>query len=271
MPLAIQDHLLPGRTFQQRFEAAQQLGFAGVEVQGHTLNEHLLDIAQAVDATGLPIAAVNISQQAGYLSPHLAERETAIGRMRQAMANAVDLRAEHVVFVPHIGTSQMPDLTPYRSAEEIDAEMMIWLLRTVSDLAYALGVILHMQPKNHYETDLMNTVAQAAKFCEALKDYPYVRIAPCLFDMALEESDLIGALNTQAERIGYVHLCDSNHRLPGQGLLDFAAIADALRTNDYNGWLTITARLAGDPDKAPFQIYDDLPDALALLREVGLS
>lgn len=270
MKLAIQEHLLPGRTTQQRFEEAQKLGFDGIELFADGLSERLLEVAQAIDSTGLSIAAVHLGRHAGYLSPHLDEREAAIGRLRQAMATAVDLHAEHVVFVPHFGASQMPDLTPYRSAEEIDAEMMIWLLRTVSDLAYALGVMLHMQPRNRYETSFLNTVAQAEQFCEAIKDHPHVKIAPCLFDVALEETTPLAALQTAGERIGYLHLCDSNHALPGQGLLDFEAVAATIHEMHYDGWLTITAQLDVDDPEAAYHIVDALPKTLTLLRDVGL-
>ena len=55
------------------------------------------------------------------------------------MADAVDLEAEYVSFVPHFGATAMPDLTPYQTPLDLEKEMMIWLLRTVSDLAYAMG------------------------------------------------------------------------------------------------------------------------------------
>ncbi|MCA9915559.1 MAG: sugar phosphate isomerase/epimerase, partial [Anaerolineae bacterium] len=135
MKFAIQENLLPGRTFRERCQRAKSLGFAGLEVQAEGLEDRLYEVAEALDASGLRIASVHLGKQDGYLSPELEKREAAIATMRQAMATAVDLLAEHVVFVPQWGALTTPNLKPYRSSEEMASELMIWLLRTVSDLA----------------------------------------------------------------------------------------------------------------------------------------
>ena len=237
MSLAIQEDMLPGRTVLQRLEHAQQLGFQGVEFWADGLTERVPEIYDALQATGLNASGVNLGQGDGYLAPDLPTREAAIGRMRQAMADAVDLNAEHVIFVPCLGTSGMPDLTPYRSPLKLEQEMMIWLLRTVSDLAYAIGVTLHMQPVNRYETRFMTRLDQAAYFLEKIKNNPHVKIAANLFHMALEEADIDEALNDHLEHIGYIYLADSNRRLPGQGLINFAGVGGTLV--NYSGWLTL--------------------------------
>src|SRR5262245_6908107 len=138
MRIAIQEDMLPGRSIVEKLQNAQMLNFAGVEFWAHGLTERVPEIAAAIAETGVPAAAVNLGRRDGYLSPDLHERERAISAMRQAMGDAVDIGAGHVVFVPHFGGPRMPDLTPYRSPIELESEMMIWLLRTVSDLAYAI-------------------------------------------------------------------------------------------------------------------------------------
>lgn len=265
MRLAIQEALLPGRTARQRLEHAQRAGLAGVEVLAEGLTARVPEVAEALAETGLAAAAVNLGRADGYLSPDMAERERAVGRLRQAMADAVDLGAGHVVFVPHFGPPRMPDLRPYRAPVELDAEMMVWLLRTVSDLAYALGVELNILPVNRYETYFINRLEQAAAFRRKVKDHAHIKLAANLFHMALEEHSPAAALREYAPHLGYVQLADTNNRLPGEGLADFAAAAAALRDAGYDGWLTLAAGTL-----EPAQVMAGLPACLETLRQAGL-
>lgn len=269
MQLAIQEAMLPGRSALERFQRAQALGLAGVELDAGNLDMRIEELADAIEATGVQAAAIHMGHIDGYLSPERDDREAAISQLRQTMASAVDLGVEIVTFVPQWGPSRMPDLTPYRARQELDAEMMIWLLRTVSDLAYALGVTLAMQPVNRFETDFMHTLTQAGHFCEVVKDHPHIRIAASLFDMALEEDDPIEALKAQASRIAYMRIADSNRRLPGEGLLDFKAISGALSEAGYQGWLTLAST---EPGQDAVRIYAPrIAPCLEYLRTCGMG
>ncbi|MDQ7036804.1 MAG: sugar phosphate isomerase/epimerase family protein, partial [Anaerolineae bacterium] len=276
MKLAIHEAMLPGRSLKERYQQAKNLGFDGIELFAEGLDERIMDVAMALDAVDLSVASVHLGKIEGYLSPDSLTREKAISNMRQAMAMAVDLNANHVVFVPQWGNLLTPDMTPYRSSEELASELLIWLLRTVSDLAYALGCLLHIQPRNRFETQFLNTVPQASKFLDVIQmkretgkvDNPFIKIAPNTFDMALEEDNLIEALKQHGHRLGYLYLSDSNGRLPGQGLLDFATIASALKETNYEGWLCLRVNpLPKNPADEAYPLLDALPDTIELLEK----
>jgi sugar phosphate isomerase/epimerase len=246
MPIAVQEHLLPGRGVMNKWTNARALGLDGIEVEAAGLTARVPEIVDAIMVTGVRVAAVNMGRQDGYLSPLREEREAAISVLRQAMADAVDVGAAHVIFVPHFGQTRMPDLTPYRAPVELDAEMMVWLLRTVSDLAYAMDIELDMMPVNHYETYFMTRLEHAARFRRKIRDHAHVKIAAHLYHTALEEADWLGTLREHLAHIGYIHLAEHNCRLPGQGVLDFQALAATLR--DYDGWLTCACEQASEAD-----------------------
>lgn len=235
--LAIQEDMLPGRNIIEQLTNASHLQLSGVEFWADGLTTRIPEIADALEKTDMLACGVNLGRMDGYLSPDLHARESAISRMRQAMADAIDLNAEYVSFVPHYGATQMPDLTPYHTPLDLEKEMMIWLLRTVSDLAYALGIQLVMQPINRYESHFMNRVEQAKFFRQKIKDHPHVMIAPNLFHMALEEDNIFKTLKTYEADIGTLYLSDSNRRLPGQGLIPFDKVGETLKTINYEGWL----------------------------------
>ena len=264
--LAIQEDMLPGQTVHERLSNARHLGLDGVEFWADRLDARLPEIADALAASGMAACGVNLGQGGGWLAADFQTRQQAIDAMRQAMTGALDLEAEYVSFVPHYGPSDLPDLTPYAAPTDLQNELMIWLLRTVSDLADALDTQLAMQPVNHYETDFMTRVKQAGRFRKKVSSHPQITIAPNLYHMALEETDLLAALHAHQDDIGVIYLADSNRRLPGHGFLPFADIGKTLKAMKYEGWLVLECGQPGSNQDQAFQYYDQLPDCRRFLQ-----
>jgi sugar phosphate isomerase/epimerase len=236
MKLAIQEHLLPGEDDLARFQAAQRLGMAGVEVQAAGLTARLENLAAAIQATGVRVVAVNMGQQAGYLASQQPDRLQALMRVQQALADASDLMAENVVLIPHVGALAF---TPAEANE-----MFTWFLRTVNDLAMAMDVTLCLQPTTPVVARFINLLSEAVQFCDAINRHPYVRIALDSALLATLEKDPMAALSATGELLRYVHL--QHDRLPGQGPLDWLTIIDYLRSSQYDGWLTLASNMPMD-------------------------
>jgi sugar phosphate isomerase/epimerase len=269
MGLALQEDMLPGKTLLEKFSCARQFGFQGVEVWGIGLTERVPEIIGAVKQTGLTISAVNHGRQRDLLHPDRAEREAALAELRRSIVNAVDLGASGVIVVPHFGEPALPDLTPYKSAMQLEFELLHNHLRTLSDYVYAMGTNLYIEPINRYETHFLNTLADAVRVRRKIKDHPHIRLVADLFHMALEEPDISQSLREYAGDVGYVHLADHNRRLPGRGLLNFGAIAGALRETDYQGWVSLEVGEPGNNQHAARQIADELPVCLDFLKQAG--
>lgn len=267
MRLAIQEDMLLGKSTLERFQAAQALGFQGVELWGRGLTPRVPEIAQAMEQTGLVISAVNHGRQGRLLDANRDEREKALAELRQSVVDGVDLGASAVILVPHFGEPAVPDLTPYKSVVQLEYEMLHNHLRTLSDYVYAIGIDLYIEPVNRYETHFINTLADAVRVRRKIKDHPHIKIAADLFHMAMEEGDPIRSLRDHAADLGYLHLADNNRRLPGQGMHDFAAVGSTLRDIGYTGWVALEC---GQPsynaDRAR-QYAAELPAAVALLHQ----
>ncbi|MDX2163674.1 MAG: sugar phosphate isomerase/epimerase family protein [bacterium] len=266
--IAVQEDMLPGRSMVEKFEHAKALGVQGIEFWGRGLPFKVEQIVDAMDRTGIRAAMVNHGRQGRILDSDPLAREQGLDDLRQSIMCAADLRAAGVVFVPHFFGPLMPDLAPYLSAVELEAEMLHTHLRTLSDYADAMGVTLYVEPINRYETHFLNRLEQAAKVARRI-NHPRVKIVADLFHMALEETDMAAAIRDHADVIGHVHLADSNRRLPGQGLIDFRAMADALHAMAYSGWAAFECGQPGDNAPAAAQYLADLPASLALLRGAG--
>ncbi len=267
MLIAIQEDMLMGESLLDKFERAAELGVDGIEFWGRGLTERVPEIAAAALQTGVRAAAVNHGGSLGrLLDPLPAERERALAALRQSICNAVDIGAAGVIVVPHFGAPVLPDLMPYMTAAQLEIELFYTHLRTLSDYSEAMGVDLYVEPINRYETHLLNRLEQAAQITRRL-DHPRVKIVADLFHMALEEADIPAAIRDHADCIGHVHLADNNRRLPGQGMTDFAAAADALNAVGYTGWAAYECGRPSSND--PAEYHADLPESLALLRSVG--
>ncbi|MBZ0275737.1 MAG: sugar phosphate isomerase/epimerase [Anaerolineae bacterium] len=269
MYFAIQEDMLPGTTVLEKFEHAQALGLDGIEFWGRGLTARVPEIAEAIERTGVVVSAVNHGRRGRLLSPDRTEREAALAELRQSIVDAVDIGAASVIAVPHFGPSIVPDLTPYKSVRQLEYELLHNHLRSLADYVYAIGVDLYLAPVNRYETAFLNTLADAAEVRRRVKNHPHIKIVAGLFHMALEETNLVGAVREFGADIGYVHLADSNRRLPGQGLVDFAGVAASLHEANYTGWVSFECGDPGSNQERARAYRESLPASIALLKQAG--
>lgn len=269
MRLAIQEDMLPGKTILEQLQNAAALGLQGVEFWAAGLTARVPEVVAALRETGLSAAGVNYGHSGSLLHPDRPTREAALAAFRHAVVDAIDIGAPGVIVVPHFGEPTLPDLTPYKSLIQLEYELLHNHLRTLSDYVYAIGVDLYLQPVNRYETHFINTLADGVRVRRRIKDHPHVKLAADTFHMALEEVDPVAALREYSGDIGYIHLADSNRRLPGRGRTDFPALFAILKDANYSGWLTLSVGNPGHNAEDARQIMAALPASLEFVRGFG--
>ena len=262
--LAIQEWLLPGSTVDQRLALARELGFAGVEFAAANLDDRIDEIHEALSRQGLSASGVTMGETDGWLSADRKTRDRAADLLRRALTCALDLEASYVSFVPQYGGTDLPDLTPFASAMDLQKELLIWLLRGLSDLAEAMDTALALLPVNRYETAFLTRLEGGAFFRRQVDDHDKITVAASSFHMALEEADLLASLRAHHKAISVIYLADSNRRLPGRGVLPFADMGEALRSIGYGGWLALESVEAGASAA-------DLAECLDYLRRCNLA
>lgn len=128
-----------------------------------------------------------------------------------------------------------------------------WLLNALTSAARTANehdVRIAIEPINRYETNLVNTVADA----HALIDEVGADNVGILFDTFhanIEEPRLEESLRACGARLFHVHVADSNRWAPGAGHIDFARILATLREMQYDGW--VSAEILPQPDIARAQ------------------
>jgi D-psicose/D-tagatose/L-ribulose 3-epimerase len=111
-------------------------------------------------------------------------------------------------------------------------------LRQAGAMAADYGVTLAVEPLNRFETDLVNTAAQAARLVDEIA-LPNVKVHLDTFHMMIEESSVLQAILAAGPRLAHFHACESNRGTPGSGLVPWAQVAEGLRTVGYRGDLVI--------------------------------
>lgn len=239
MKIAVQEHLLTGAAPLEKLTHAQQSGLDGVEFHlTDDFSMRVLGIAEAEAQTGVRVSALNAGHTR-LIHPDYTQREVELARLREAMAQAVDLDAQGVIFMGHYDSRPvLPDLFPYKSSSELEAELLVTMLRTtLCDHAGAMGTELLLSPANQTETHLVRRVSHAALIREKLNAPKELKICASTYHMAMENEDLREALAAHGSEIGYLHIsADAN----------FRAIITALREAGYDGWLCIDRVEDGD-------------------------
>jgi D-psicose/D-tagatose/L-ribulose 3-epimerase len=100
------------------------------------------------------------------------------------------------------------------------------------------GLKIAIEPINRFETDLVNTVADAVRLADAV-GHPAAGVMVDSFHLTIEEADLEQAIRTAGDRLFHVQVSENHRGVPGTGLTDWAAFRRGLEAVGYSGILAI--------------------------------
>lgn len=106
-------------------------------------------------------------------------------------------------------------------------------LKPLCAQAEAASVTLAVEPLNRFETDCINTVAQAVDLIERVGS-PALKIHIDTFHMNIEEADSAAAILSAAQHIGHVHASASHRGLIGKDQVDWTGVLAALKAIGYD-------------------------------------
>ncbi|HEU5430427.1 MAG TPA: sugar phosphate isomerase/epimerase family protein [Thermomicrobiales bacterium] len=111
-------------------------------------------------------------------------------------------------------------------------------LAPVAAHAAERGVRLGLEPLNRFETNLINTAAQALEVVERV-DSPALGILLDTFHMNVEEKHPAAAIRAVGRHLVHFHACGTDRGTPGSDHTDWTAIAQALADIAYDGPVVI--------------------------------
>ena len=113
-------------------------------------------------------------------------------------------------------------------------------MRAVAEHAGKVHVTLGVEALNRFETYLLNTHADSARFCREV-DHPRCRMMYDTFHSNIEEKCLSQAIHSCADMLAHVHISENDRSTPGKGNIRWEETFDSLYEINYNGWMTVEA------------------------------
>jgi D-psicose/D-tagatose/L-ribulose 3-epimerase len=121
-----------------------------------------------------------------------------------------------------------------RPRTEQEWEWSVLAMREVAQYAQERGeLIIAVEPLNRFETHLLNIAEDAVQYCKDVGT-GNVKVHLDTFHMIREEDSFSGAVKCCGkEFLGYVHVCENNRGIPGQGLVPWREFFSSLNEIGY--------------------------------------
>lgn len=109
------------------------------------------------------------------------------------------------------------------------------------------GVRIAIEPQNPTNINNLHTLSETMTFLEALAVQPgIVGIHADLYHMEISETDMLESLKKYAAAIRFIHIADTERKVPGDGRMDYAQILATLSASGYKGFLSPEIRQLPD-------------------------
>ncbi|MFC4258014.1 hydroxypyruvate isomerase [Marinobacter lacisalsi] len=223
--------------FEERFSAARQAGFRGVEYlfpyawPEATLAQHLRENDLTQVLFNLPPGDWNAGERGVACLP---------GREEEFRAGV----EEAVRYARALGCQRLNCLAGLRPAEADEGRLWATLRQNVDYAARRLegeGITLCLEAINS-RVDMPGFLLDTSAKVLGLMDEvgaDNVRLQYDLYHMQIMEGDLIRTLRRCMARIGHIQFADNPGRHePGTGEINFRSIFRALDDAGYNGWVS---------------------------------
>ncbi|MBU6279272.1 MAG: sugar phosphate isomerase/epimerase [Actinomycetales bacterium] len=260
-PLGIHSFVWVGGWDRQQCEYAvastSAAGYDLVEVSG--MQPGAIDIAHTRDTLQAAGLASTVTLGLPVSGDINSEDPTRIERGRKILMDALDLTSGigsdflgGVIF----GALNKYDVPTTDAARQNSAAV----IRELAQEASKRGVRIGLEFVNRYESNLLNTVQQTLDYIDVVGE-PNVYVHADVYHMNIEERNFRDPLLACGDRLGYIHIGESNRGYLGTGTIDFDEVFDALIEMGYAGAVTFesfSSRIVDDQLAVALCVWRDL-------------
>ena len=246
----------------ESFALASQFGFEGIEIHlrdPHAVNgEEIIELSQRYS---MPVTTLGTGMAAGMDGLTFTDANPEIRQQAVQRVKAHIQLASRLGSAVTIGSLNGKLGSKADEADQIRKHHMA-CLEECCRAAADEDVSILLEPLNRYECDWLNTTDNALSLIERLGSANLKYLADT-FHMNIEEVDLGASIRRAGNRLGYVHLVDSNRCGPGHGHIDFHKVLKALIDVEYDGFLSFECLPQPDVDSALRNSIDYVKKLLA--------
>ncbi|MBC7470709.1 MAG: sugar phosphate isomerase/epimerase [Ramlibacter sp.] len=270
MKFSLCNEVLQPQPFEQQCASAAAMGYDALEVAPFTLSDNpmLISDAQATQLrrvaqdAGLSISGLHwlLVAPSGLSIVDASEpvRQRTLAVMQRLVELCALMGGSYLVH----GSPKQRSVPPGSSREQA-LERATESFAKVAATARNAGVIYCIEPLSTRETDLINTVAEAARIVDAIGSPGLRTMIDCSAAGQVEQEPIDALMRRwmPSGHIAHVQVNDPNRRGPGQGDMQFVpilqAVAQLQASGDYQGIVAVE----------PFDYVPDGPTCAA--RSIG--
>lgn len=234
------------------------LGFDGVEVSLLGMSdEKAAALGKAVRDHGLAVTCSDgLAPDKNIASTDPDVRAAGVAYLEWAIATTARIGSRGLAGVVFAPWGQFDPLNKPARAERSAAS-----LAQLHDTLTAHEVTLGIEMLNRFETDLVNTAAEAVAIATAAGSE---RIGVLLdtFHLNIEEKDIRAAIGSAKGKLSHFHVSDNDRGVPGSGHLPWDDVKAGLEDAHYDGWIVAEMFvIGGNPASADLNIWRNIePD-----------
>ena len=273
-PIAWQNDDLPDITadftMEQALREAREIGYTGVE-RGQRMPHDTVGLRTYLDQYDIALCGGWCS---GAMLVNDLETEQTV--VQQQVDQFIALNAPCIVYAECSNTIQGKQLTPVNDRPVLSKDEVMAYGAKLTDLAKWMADQGMPMAYHHHMGSIIESEDDVNWLMEG--SGPELRLCFDTGHLLFGGGDVMATLNRWGDRVHHVHFKDirpdvvadvrANDRsfldaviagaftVPGDGCIDFQAVADALKSMDYAGWIVVEAEQ--DPAKAPPYKYSKL-------------
>lgn len=245
-----------------------ELGFDGIETSllGMTMDKAGA-IATVARQHGLEVTCTTgLAPDADISASDDAVRDQGLAYLRWAFRTAAALGSRMlsgVVYAP------WGKFAPADKRARTDRSIASW--RTLARDLSALDLRVALEAINRFETDILNTAAEALAMSRAVGS-PQVGVLLDTFHLNIEEKDISKAIRSAGADLFHFHVSDNDRAVPGAGHFPWRDAVTGLHHIGYDGWIVAEMFVkAGSPASADLNIWRDLAEDPTSAARLALS
>lgn len=235
---------------EENLQILSELKFDGIEIPAslqinpmQTSKEDRMKMKELVNSHGLKIVAANVIYPRGFL--HTSEDEKIRRKSVEYTWKLAEAASEVEIPILVWGSGHARNI-PQNLTREKGYEYNLSVLKEAAKAGSEFGVIFAIEPLSRNETNFINTIEEALDISEKVNS-DSIKILADIRHMIREELDVEESFNRAKDKIVHIHLADNNGKVPGRGIIDFSKILRIINNINYNGYLSIEARLGENP------------------------
>jgi len=215
----------------------KKTGYDGIELPMFNTGLDYTTWAKRLDELGLERTAVCIRlEEDNPISPDASVRKKGIDNSKRTLDCCAAAGCQLLVGPYHSALGLFSGKGPTADEWKWGVESM----QAVAEHAGKVGVMLGVEALNRFETYLLNTHADAARFAREV-NHPNCRMMYDTFHANIEEKSPKRAIHDCADMLSHVHISENDRSTPGQGAVRWDETFNALRDINYDGWLVVEA------------------------------